>query len=813
MTWRTIVNRRLVLSALLLGLASCAQILDIPETVECGSDDACTSNDNPCVLGECVDGTCAFTLVAEGEVVGELDDGDCKHLVCDGAGNTVPAADPADAPVDATAGDCVAPACSETGEVVDAPAEDAPTDDIAGDCVTPACDAGAVSTAPDPNDAPGDTVTGDCSSPTCTDAGVVDAPNDDDLPTDEVPGDCSSPTCQDGAVVVEPNPADLPPDIAGDCLAAECGAQGLVIDDLDVPTTGCGGCSNGVVVPWTEGGMACYTGLPSELSAPNTACVGGTWACVDNEKVCEGEQLPVQESCGPSTSGVDDDCNGQTDEDGPGCACQLGMTQTCYEGPPGTGGVGTCTTGTSSCMATMMGNQYGPCVGDTFPETCDSCLDNLDEDCSGSAATCTGSHVFSKGITNVTGFTAKSTIVLPNGEILVAGDFSGSLTAPNTITSDGGTDIALIRFDADGNAINAREFGGTSGDSVAELVLLDDGYALVGTLGNGSAETFGAGSTLTSVEDDGFVVKFTLNHAIAWKKLLGGNDRDRTEVAARMPDNGLVVAGVFEGTINLGGNNLTEAGYQDIFVVRLASDGTHTWSFKTSGPQANDPEIVAGIHANAGGRIALVSGQILALEYRVRTYDPNGTALWTRSWDGGNPIMGVALADDDTTWVGGVFQSGVNVDNVAGIDFVPTGSGQDLLFVRYDASGALLGGQSFNGTTSAEVSSMRLSEDGGILAAGSYRGTLFFGAFAAPAVGSDDAFLVKLNPSTGAALWSRKPGGTQSDSFHGIATAGCGDVSAVGSYRSSNSDFGGGSLPFSGSSSSIDNGVLAKYRP
>jgi hypothetical protein len=111
------------------------------------------------------------------------------------------------------------------------------------------------------------------------------------------------------------------------------------------------------------------------------------------------------------------------------------------------------------------------------------------------------------------------------------------------------------------------------------------------------------------------------------------------------------------------------------------------------------------------------------------------------------------------------------------------------------------------------VSSLSTSTDGGILATGSYSDTLFFGAFAAPAVGSRDAFLVKLNPSTGAALWSRKPGGTQSDSFNGVTTSACGDVIAVGSYRSSNSDFGGGSLPFSGSSSSIDNGVLAKYRP
>jgi hypothetical protein len=71
--------KSLVLSslALVVGLTGCAQILDIPDTVACGSDDACTTSDNPCVLGECVDGTCAFRLVAQGEVVGELETGDC----------------------------------------------------------------------------------------------------------------------------------------------------------------------------------------------------------------------------------------------------------------------------------------------------------------------------------------------------------------------------------------------------------------------------------------------------------------------------------------------------------------------------------------------------------------------------------------------------------------------------------------------------------------------------------------------------------------------------------------------------------------
>jgi outer membrane protein assembly factor BamB len=132
--------------------------------------------------------------------------------------------------------------------------------------------------------------------------------------------------------------------------------------------------------------------------------------------------------------------------------------------------------------------------------------------------------------------------------------------------------------------------------------------------------------------------------------------------------------------------------------------------------------------------------------------------------------------------------------------------------VKYSASGGLLDGVTFNGTSSTIVSSMTLSADGSVLAGGFYSGTLFLSQFAAPAAGSGDAFLLKLDPSDGDLLWSRKHGGVNGDTFNGLSTAGCGDVFVVGAYRSA-VDFGGGALPYSGSSSTITNGVLAKYRP
>ncbi|MFH2005322.1 MAG: MopE-related protein [bacterium] len=72
--------------------------------------------------------------------------------------------------------------------------------------------------------------------------------------------------------------------------------------------------------------------------------------------------------------GLDNDCDGQTDEDPGGGP----MTQTCYSGPGGTDGVGPCHSGTRTCT----GGAWTACAGELTPslETCDG----VDNDCDGS---------------------------------------------------------------------------------------------------------------------------------------------------------------------------------------------------------------------------------------------------------------------------------------------------------------------------------------------------------------------------------------------------------------------------------------------
>ncbi|MBL8603819.1 MAG: M23 family metallopeptidase [Myxococcales bacterium] len=80
---------------------------------------------------------------------------------------------------------------------------------------------------------------------------------------------------------------------------------------------------------------------------------GATCGCVPSTEVCNGR---------------DDDCDGRVDE---------GLSRSCYTGPAGTQGRGSCRAGTQTCS----NGNWGACAGQVLP-TREDC-DNRDDDCDG----------------------------------------------------------------------------------------------------------------------------------------------------------------------------------------------------------------------------------------------------------------------------------------------------------------------------------------------------------------------------------------------------------------------------------------------
>lgn len=145
----------------------------------------------------------------------------------------------------------------------------------------------------------------------------------------------------------------------------------------DVGGQGQGGVGGGMLcAPGST--QSCYSG-PAGTEGVGL-CKGGNQQCNGSGTAwgpCAGEVLPAAETC--ATAG-DDDCDGQTNEEGAGCSCAPGSTQGCYSGPPATQNVGTCKGGTQTCNA--QGTGYGPCVGEVVPAV-ESCATPVDEDCDG----------------------------------------------------------------------------------------------------------------------------------------------------------------------------------------------------------------------------------------------------------------------------------------------------------------------------------------------------------------------------------------------------------------------------------------------
>lgn len=146
--------------------------------------------------------------------------------------------------------------------------------------------------------------------------------------------------------------------------------------------------------------QACYTG-PSDSLDPATSlprgickagvqtcsagiwsacqqCPDGAWSDRANPAYGSCEILPRAESCTADGAGnmVDMNCNGIV---GDGCGCSVGASQSCYDGPPATAGVGACRKGTQTCQD---GGSWSSCAGEVLPAK-ETCGNDVDDDCNG----------------------------------------------------------------------------------------------------------------------------------------------------------------------------------------------------------------------------------------------------------------------------------------------------------------------------------------------------------------------------------------------------------------------------------------------
>ncbi len=166
-------------------------------------------------------------------------------------------------------------------------------------------------------------------------------------------------------------PSDLCIDADEDGYGFGPGCDGRDCDDED-PTTNpgaqevCDGadndCDGNIDDDPIDNQVECDTGLEG-------VCATGISFCQDGELLCEQTQASGREFC----DGLDNDCDGQTDEGDDGEP----LAEVCYNGPEGTEGIGACQAGVRLCQD----GRTTDCLEQVLPrlEACDG----ADNDCDG----------------------------------------------------------------------------------------------------------------------------------------------------------------------------------------------------------------------------------------------------------------------------------------------------------------------------------------------------------------------------------------------------------------------------------------------
>ncbi len=354
-----------------------------------------------------------------------------------------------------------------------------------------------------------------------------------------------------------------------------------------------------------------------------------------------------------------------------------------------------------------------------------------------------GNHIWARGIPNTLKALDIATDTAEN--VYITGWFTGTADfdpGSNTanLTTNGGEDIFVCKFDKEGNYVWARKLGGLGTDNSRGIAVDASGNVYVAGYFNGTAD-FDPGpdtANLTANWDyDAFICKLDKDGRYVWAKSWGGSGWDWSKVAVDAAGN-VYTTGVFWFTVDFDpGPNVANlsAGTFAAFVSKLDASGNYVWAKAMRGNAnagydlviANTGVYITGtfegtVDFDPGPNTANLTANGGSWDIFVCKLDTGGNYLWAKTVGGpAGSDWGMDIAVDavDNVYILSMFYGTVDFDPGPGTANLISKGSSDVAILKLGPSGNYLWSGSMGCPDDDYTGGIGVSS-GNIYAAGTY---------------------------------------------------------------------------------------------
>jgi Glucose / Sorbosone dehydrogenase/Immunoglobulin I-set domain/Chitobiase/beta-hexosaminidase C-terminal domain len=272
--------------------------------------------------------------------------------------------------------------------------------------------------------------------------------------------------------------------------------------------------------------------------------------------------------------------------------------------------------------------------------------------------------------------------VTGNGDIILGGSSDSAASGNKSGAPLGGADFWIVRLNADGTPIWDRTYGSSGDDMLASLAVTPDGAIVAYGDTRGPADHDVTGP-LWGGASDLWVLRLALDGTKVWDRIHGTRKFERAFRYVRvLGDSSIVFSAETEGQVI---DEQTSPGY--VWVVRLNSEGSILWDRGVQGAYLNGA--LAGVtdQGVALASLNLAGSGVGGDEFAILRLSKQGSNVWQSVWGGSGNEFPTALTQ---TSDGGFIVAGMSGSPGDGTKCTAKIGSFDGWLVRLDRNGQKL---------------------------------------------------------------------------------------------------------------------------